>query len=168
ESQILYIQDSTLLDRITQDAILIDSLRKEASKEKVRIDTVEVEKVVENTKPVLLEESKLEVYFGINQSELSEEEKAKLLRLKEILETNPQLGLELIGFADNTGSVSYNLRLVEKRVNSVKKQLIDLGIDHKRIFKNSGGLILRGASKGSVDKDRKVEIRLTPLVTAKD
>ncbi|HCD88121.1 MAG TPA: hypothetical protein DEQ87_10865, partial [Algoriphagus sp.] len=71
-------------------------------------------------------------------------------------------------FADNTGSVSYNLRLVEKRVNSVKKQLIDLGIDHKRIFKNSGGLILRGASKGSVDKDRKVEIRLTPLVTAKD
>ena len=168
ESQILYIQDSTLLDRITQDAILIDSLRKEASKEKVRIDTVEVEKVVENTKPVLLEESKLEVYFGINQSELSEEEKAKLLRLKEILETNPQLGLELIGFADNTGSVSYNLRLVEKRVNSVEKQLIDLGIDHKRIFKNSGGLILRGASKGSVDKDRKVEIRLTPLVTAKD
>ncbi|HCX75912.1 MAG TPA: hypothetical protein DHU93_11530, partial [Algoriphagus sp.] len=67
------------MDRITQDAILIDSLRKEASKEKVRIDTVEVEKVVENTKPVLLEESKLEVYFGINQSELSEEEKAKLL-----------------------------------------------------------------------------------------
>jgi outer membrane protein OmpA-like peptidoglycan-associated protein len=168
ENQIIYIQDSTLLDRITQDAILIDNLRKEASKEKVRIDTVEVEKVVENTKPILLEESKLEVYFGINQSELSEEEKAKLLRLKEILETNPQLGLELIGFADNTGSVSYNLRLVEKRVNSVKKQLIELGIDQKRIFKDSGGLILRGASKGSVDKDRKVEIRLTSLTSAKD
>ncbi|MEN2281200.1 OmpA family protein [Algoriphagus sp. SE2] len=145
--------DSMLLARIALDSMLIDSLRNVPR----QIDTVEIEKNV----PQLLHQSKIEVYFEINKTTLSDEELAKLSPIVDYLKQNPDVMVELIGYADNTGSVSYNLQISEKRVDEVARILReDYKIDPGRIEENVGGMIIRGNTKGSVVNDRRVEIRV--------
>ncbi|EAZ79756.1 OmpA family protein [Algoriphagus machipongonensis] len=145
--------DSALLAKIALDSMLIDSLRNIPPV----IDTVEIEKPT----PQFLSSSKVELYFDINMTEPSEEEIQKLDPVIEYLTNNPEVKVELIGFADNTGSISYNLKITEKRVESVTEILTSkFQISEDRILKNNGGLIIRGSTKGSVKNDRKVEIRI--------
>ncbi len=123
----------------------------------IRIDTV----FVENEKSASPRQAKIEVYFEINKTTLSKSEIAKLDPLKNLIERNPQEYLELTGFADNTGSIAYNLKLTEKRVESVKKILMEqYQIPEEKIKAGDGGLIVRGRNSGSKEKDRKVEINL--------
>jgi outer membrane protein OmpA-like peptidoglycan-associated protein len=129
----------------------------------IRIDTVYRTDTlfVKNEIQVLMSQAKIEVYFETNRATLSESEIAKLAPIKELLNRNPTKFLELVGFADNTGSIAYNLTLSGKRVESVKKILIETyQIPTERIKKGDGGLIVRGKNKGAEDKDRKVEIRI--------
>ncbi|WBL44295.1 OmpA family protein [Algoriphagus halophytocola] len=145
--------DSALLARIERDSILIDSLQRIP----VQVDTVIQEKQVQ----ALLHQSKIDIYFGINEATIGETEKAKLERISEIMAENPEYQIELIGFADNTGSVAYNLNLVEKRVDAVYTMLTEeYQLSPDRIGRSSGGLIMRGKTGGSVDSDRKVEIQI--------
>ncbi|WP_339758886.1 OmpA family protein [Algoriphagus aquimarinus] len=149
--------DSTLRARIIQDSLIIDSL----SSIPHVVDTVRVTQVVEKTIETLMSESKVEVYFAINESSLTDQERDKLAPIAEYLKNNPEVIVELVGFADNTGSVAYNLTLTEKRVAAVTKALADhYSIATERISVSNGGLIVRGRSKESVETDRKVEIRL--------
>ncbi|WP_339701846.1 OmpA family protein [Algoriphagus aquimarinus] len=149
--------DSTLRARILRDSVIIDSL----SNIPRVVDTVTVTQVVEKTIEALLSESKVEVYFAINESTLSDGERDKLAPIAEYLKKNTDVIVELVGFADNTGSVAYNLTLTEKRVAAVTKTLTDYyGIAPDRITVSNGGLIVRGRSKESVETDRKVEIRV--------
>lgn len=145
--------DSTLRARIAMDSVLIDSLTNLPP----RVDTVMQEKQVQ----ALLHESKVEVYFEVNEFTLSDGQREKLAPVANYLKENPDTTVELIGFADNTGSVSYNLALTEKRVNAVFAVFTDYyKIEPDRISISNGGLIIRGNSKGSVETDRKVEIRV--------
>ncbi|MFC3880822.1 OmpA family protein [Algoriphagus namhaensis] len=150
----IYVQpDSLLLARIASDSLLIDSLRRVPP----QVDTVQIEK----TTTMLLNSSKVEVYFDINARTLTSEEAAKLDQVAAYLNENPNTDVELIGFADNTGSIAYNLKISEDRVKFVADLLeSQYGIAKDRIQIEAGGLILRGTKKGSTDKDRKVEIRL--------
>lgn len=158
-------RDSLLMAQIQADSVLIDSLQRQLAitPTETTPDTVIVEKTVPSSSHILLNQSKVEIYFGINQTSISESEKAKLMKVKEVLDANPELGVELIGFADNTGTVSYNLKISGQRVDSVKAYFIELGIPEDRISSDVGGLIIRGTSKGSVDNDRKVEVRFVEM-----
>lgn len=149
--------DSTLLARIAMDSVIIDSLSN--LKPQVVVDTV---KLIEEKKvKTYFDQSKIEVYFAINESDLSAKELAKLDPVATYMSNNPEVELELVGFADNTGSIAYNLTLTQKRVDSVRNTLIEkYNIDPNRITQGDGGLIIRGKTKGSVESDRKVEIRI--------
>lgn len=120
----------------------------------VRNDTVLVEKEIR----IGLKNSKTEVYFDINKSELTEDEKIKLDPIVNLLSEHQDYRVALSGFADNTGNVNYNLALVDKRVSHVKSLLQEYGIDEDRIIKNPGGLLVRGNSRVPRIEDRKVEI----------
>ncbi|SFT39073.1 Outer membrane protein OmpA [Algoriphagus locisalis] len=149
--------DSTLRARIAMDSVLIDSL----SNLPRIVDTVTVTSVVEKDVQTLLHESKVEVYFAINESTLPDSEREKLAPVAAYLKENEDVVVELVGFADNTGSVAYNLALTEKRVAAVTTALTEFyAIEPSRITISNGGLIVRGSTKGSVETDRKVEIRV--------
>ena len=149
--------DSALRARIAMDSVLIDSL----SNLPPVVDTVTVTDVVEKNVQTLLSDSKVEVYFSINESTLSDSEREKLAPVADYLMKNKDVIVELVGFADNTGSISYNLKLTTQRVEAVTKALTDTyNISPDRINVSNGGLIIRGNTKGSVEKDRKVEIRV--------
>lgn len=151
-------RDSLMMAQIKADSILIDSLQRITTVTPTP-DTIVVEKSVPTLSHALLNQSKIEIFFGINQTALTSSEEEKLKKVKEVLDENPGLGLELTGYADNTGTVSYNLQISAKRVDAVKDYFISLGIEESRINSDVGGLIIRGSSKGSSDSDRKVEVR---------
>jgi outer membrane protein OmpA-like peptidoglycan-associated protein len=151
------LNDSTLRARIAMDSVLIDSL----SNIPRVVDTVTVTEIQEKTIETLLHESKVEIYFGINEFSIADQERDKLTPIADFLKKNPDVSVELVGFADNTGSVAYNITLTEKRVAAVTEALIGyFKIASDRISISNGGLIVRGTTKGSVETDRKVEIRV--------
>lgn len=122
-----------------------------------RVDTV----MMDRPKPMLYKQAKIEVYFAVNETELTNLEVEKLAPIKDILSNHPDEYLELVGFADNTVTISYNLKITNQRVASVKKALVEkYGIPEEKIKTSEGGLIVRGDSTGSRDQDRKVEIRI--------
>lgn len=148
------VLDSLLLSKITQDSLLIDSLRKQPAK----IDTVfqEINKIPR------FYNSTIDAYFEINQRELGDKEKDQIKNFFSEIPQDESIRIILKGFADNTGSLQYNLKLIGERVQSVKTFLTEeLGVDSGQISISEGGLIQRGSSAGSRDEDRRVEIKVT-------
>jgi len=72
------------------------------------------------------------VYFADNSIKLGPET-AKLDEVARILEQYPNTTVALYGYASKTGEEAYNLRMTEKRVEKVKKYLVEKGIDPDRI-----------------------------------
>lgn len=69
------------------------------------------------------------VYFNFNRSNLTAEAKATLDQIVDYAtnSNNHVKSLNIIGYADEIGSDSYNMRLSEKRANTVKKYLVKKG-----------------------------------------
>ena len=147
------VLDSLLLEKIGEDSLLIDSLQNRPA----RIDTV-----IREVKNATLSTTHIhESYFEINQDELNREEKEKIKQFIADLPLEEDFQILLKGFADNTGSLQYNLNLIEKRVKSVEQFLIEeLKIDTDQILTSEGGLVQRGSTSHSRDEDRRVEIRV--------
>lgn len=122
---------------------------------RTKVDTIFLDKKI----IIGLPNSKKEVYFDINRDQLEESEKEKLEAVVTILEAQPAFYITLSGFADNTGDISYNLQLVERRVNHVKSLLVSqYNVDEDRISVKPGGLLIRNKNRASRTEDRKVEI----------
>ncbi len=83
----------------------------------------------------LLNEIAANFKFSIGKVALAKNKLAKLDLA--ILELNkyPNIGLEIVGNTDNTGSKSFNQKLSEKRAAVVFAYLVKKGIDGKRLIK---------------------------------
>ncbi|GGF40315.1 OmpA family protein [Echinicola rosea] len=127
-------------------------------KETSRVDTIYI-KGKDTTK---LFSSQTAVYFELNQKTVSETEKRKLESVVDYLNTNPESKINLEGYADNTGNITYNLQLIKERTQAVKDILIEeFDISPDRINTHTGGQILRTPTKKEPNRsDRKVEVSL--------
>lgn len=102
-----------------------------------------------------------DIYFEINQSELSEGALTKLGEIVRTLERFPDALVSLKGYADHTGSVAFNLSLVEKRTNSVAQALVEkFGIAKDRIQPQPGAQLVRTRTPSALPEDRKVEVQI--------
>lgn len=73
------------------------------------------------------------VYFGFNQSRLSDESKQKLRSLATTLKSQEDVKeARIIGFADRIGSPSYNEKLSKKRAEEAQRYLVSQGIVNAR------------------------------------
>jgi peptidoglycan-associated lipoprotein len=79
------------------------------------------------------------VYFDFDKSVLKMEAQALLKKKADWLKTNAATKLLIEGNCDERGTAEYNLALGERRAESAKKFLADLGIDAKRISTISYG-----------------------------
>src|SRR4030095_16148116 len=71
-------------------------------------------------------------------SDLSDAAQTALATIVKELKENPNLTVDLEGFTDQTGARDYNVTLSQRRVESVRRHLIEQGAELPRI--NSVGL----------------------------
>ncbi len=65
----------------------------------------------------------VQIYFGVDSSEIPGSDVEKLDRLARIINQYDDWNVQVTGFADNTGNAEYNQKLSEQRANSVIKYL---------------------------------------------
>jgi outer membrane protein OmpA-like peptidoglycan-associated protein len=82
-----------------------------------------------NTKTV----DTINVQFGFDRSELDDGAQTTLLGLVRDLQTNPNLTVELVGYTDMTGNREYNYSLSQRRVDAVRRFLVEKGVQVGRI-----------------------------------
>ncbi len=75
----------------------------------------------------------IKVYFDYNKSTLREDAEAILKKAVFTLKNNPEADILITGNCDTRGSETYNEKLGRKRAESVKKFMLDEGIDEARI-----------------------------------
>ncbi len=80
-----------------------------------------------------------DVYFDKDGYTLDETDQDILKKNAEYLMTNKNVHLEIQGHCDERGNNLENLELGDKRADSVKKYLISLGADRKRLHTISYG-----------------------------
>lgn len=81
----------------------------------------------------------------------------------DVLKTNPKLKLSIEGHTDSTGSYELNRDLSQKRAESVKKYLIEKGIDESRLLAKGFGSskpLVSNETLASRRKNRRVELKL--------
>ena len=74
-----------------------------------------------------------DIYFAFNSAALTGRDIAILKRDAEYLKNNPNIVVQIQGNCDQRGSVSYNMALASRRINSAKNYLENLGITSDRL-----------------------------------
>jgi OmpA-OmpF porin, OOP family len=104
-----------------------------------------------------------DVLFDFDKSNVKPEAGAILDRLVAFMNENKDKKVSLAGHTDSIGTEAYNLRLSERRVNSVKDYVVKKGVDTSRIsgqgFGESKPIADNKTAEGR-SKNRRVEIKV--------
>lgn len=106
------------------------------------------------------------IYFDLDKWDLLPRSFVELNKLKKILADNDRMQIEVHGHTDIQGESDYNIDLSMQRAQSVKKYLIEQGIDSARIdFKGFGSNapIADNSDESGRKLNRRVEILITSL-----
>lgn len=79
------------------------------------------------------------VFFDLNKTDLRKESFVELNKLRDLLQKNPQLKIEIGGHTDTRGDAQENLVLSEGRANAVKEYLNQQGIEANRLSSKGYG-----------------------------
>lgn len=74
-----------------------------------------------------------DVYFNFDDSSLTSEAQSLLQRKAVWLRNNPEASVLIEGHCDERGTTEYNLALGDRRANSAKSFLVDMGIAPSRL-----------------------------------
>src|SRR3954454_8238059 len=71
--------------------------------------------------------------FDTTSATLQPSSQEQLHNVAEILKASPNVHVKIGGYTDNTGDASANQRLSQQRADSVKQELINMGISADRL-----------------------------------
>lgn len=102
------------------------------------------------------------VFFGFDQYSIRPSERAKVEQVAQYLRNNPSASVILEGHTDSIGTTEYNLGLSDRRANSVKSYLEQMGISGNRLQVLPMGMLnaTPGVTRNSpqAEHDRRVDI----------
>jgi len=99
-----------------------------------------------------------QILFGFDKWDLNDAGQTTLALLVKEMRENQKLTVDLQGYADPVGTYAYNVALSQRRVESVRRFLVEKGIELPRIHLVGLGPI---AEKGTPNKDkRRVTVKL--------
>ena len=104
------------------------------------------------------------VYFGFDDYTLNGESQSKLTVVAEGLKANKAAVLQIEGHCDERGTVEYNLALGERRAQSVKSFLTQMGVEGTRLSTISYGEekpVDSARSEDAWQKNRRAELSVT-------
>jgi OOP family OmpA-OmpF porin len=102
------------------------------------------------------------VYFGFDSALLLATARSQLDVSAAMLKRNPDVKVEIIGYADARGPETYNLKLSERRAEAVREYLEKAGVEAQRMSARGLGESHAGASDTSANglaENRRVELR---------
>lgn len=103
------------------------------------------------------------IYFELNLFSINPAERSKLNDIKNLLNSYPDIKIDIVGHASSDGPSDYNMLLSEKRANMVKMTLNNLGIDSSRLkvsFSGENEPTSSNISNKGKSKNRRVEISI--------
>jgi outer membrane protein OmpA-like peptidoglycan-associated protein len=101
------------------------------------------------------------IYFDVDKATLKGESEVALQHILDLLKKNPKLKLQVQGHTDDTGDAAHNEKLSDDRAQSVKKWLVEHGIDAARLTTKGFGATKPVADNKTVEgraKNRRVEL----------
>ena len=102
-----------------------------------------------------------DVLFDFNRANLKPGARDKVAKIAAILRSHPDLKIQVEGHTDSVGSDEYNLRLSERRADSVRAGLVEDGINRDVVatagFGESKPVATNGTAEGR-QQNRRVEI----------
>lgn len=132
--------------------VVVPGLLFSVSCQKKVVDATPEPMVEEKEEPVVVEEKEEvvvykvpdmvmqeDIYFAFDKSTLTPAAQDNLLRKAEWLRENPEATVTIEGHCDERGTNEYNLALGDRRAESAKAFLVDLGIDPMRLTTISYG-----------------------------
>lgn len=103
------------------------------------------------------------VYFDNDKTNLTEKSLMTIQQVAEILASDTTLGIQVGGFADNTGNAERNAYLCEHRAKNVMDEFVhEHGIEPERIEARPMGVVVGRRSVGTYAPNRRVTIYLVP------
>ena len=148
--------DGSFTQRVSQDVryVMLASCKGYLNyKQELATDTVQVNRDYELefplssiTRPVLIEN----IFYEFDRADLTPESTESLKELIQLLNDNPYVTIELAAHCDYFGNDDYNLRLSQRRAESVVRYLVAGGISQDRL-----------TAKGYGEEQPKVATRFT-------
>ncbi|MCL7487785.1 MAG: peptidoglycan-associated lipoprotein Pal [Desulfobulbaceae bacterium] len=102
----------------------------------------------------------LPVYFDFDSSAIRADQVERIETNGDFIKENPELAIRIEGNCDPRGTKEYNLALGERRAQSAKKYLVNLGVDESRLSTVSWGeekLLLYGHDEISWAQNRRAD-----------
>jgi outer membrane protein OmpA-like peptidoglycan-associated protein len=103
------------------------------------------------------------VRFGFNRADLNDGAQTALLDIIKQLQTNPTLVVDLEGYTDSTGDAMYNVQLSQRRVEAVRRFLVEKGVELHRVNSIELGParpLADNNTKAGRDQNRRVAVRM--------
>ena len=100
------------------------------------------------------------VYFAFDRSNIQSKERAKLDALAQCMKGANPADLRIEGHADERGTAEYNLALGERRAESARRYLENLGVDSSKLSTVSFGKerpAVSGSNRAAWAKNRRAE-----------
>lgn len=104
----------------------------------------------------------LAVLFRFNRSDLDDRAETSLLDVVKQLQESPNLVVELEGYTDSSGIRDYNVQLAQRRAETVRRFLVEKGVELQRV--HSIGLgdikpVAENTSPKGREQNRRVMVR---------
>lgn len=103
------------------------------------------------------------IYFAFDEFELKPASRENLAQKANWLESHPEYSILIAGHCDERGTNEYNLALGDRRAETARKYLVNLGISEQRIETISYGEekpAVRGHTEEAWSKNRRDEFRV--------
>jgi len=79
------------------------------------------------------------VYFNSESTKVADRSKPMLKEVANIMNANPEMQLEVRGYADSQGAAGYNQKLSQQRADAVREFLDEEGVDDDRVHAKGYG-----------------------------
>ncbi|BFM19600.1 OmpA family protein [Gilvimarinus japonicus] len=118
---------------------------------------------IDNFETITLDQLELQVMFKTGQDQLSAQNTRALNTLAKFLVENPELAVQLDGYADPRGTDEYNNVLSQYRARTVLEALVAAGVEPERVQLNAHGASATRATAGDIETyalERRVDIQI--------
>ena len=117
---------------------------------------------------ILTADLSLDIYFRSGSADIESFYPARLSSIADLMNTIDKLELHLDGYSDRRGDKANNIALANDRIDRVREQLINAGVDENRIISKAFGEMKMVSTAGDLEAytfDRKVVIRFERINT---